>query len=137
MIATRDPNQPNGHVRAAARKTARIFAAVRAANPQIAWPNADSRKGDTLEITFEPCETCAGKGGELEHDMQGDGVWATPVTYFMACDDCLLNGLCPGCSRAIPADEAEIATTRTDDWKCGACGWELDDSRFEPSDPAE
>lgn len=86
-------------------------------------------------VTYEACETCEGKGGEIEHDMQGDGVWMTPVTYFMPCDDCLLNGLCPGCSRAIPADEAEIAAKQTDRWKCGACGWELDDSRFEPSDP--
>ena len=81
-------------------------------------------------ITFEPCSTCEGRGGFTEDDMQGDGVWMTPVTYFYACDDCLLNALCPGCSRAIPADEAEMSITRTDDWKCGACGWELDMDRF-------
>jgi ribosomal protein S27AE len=62
--------------------------------------------------------------------MQGDGVWMTPVTYFYPCDDCLMNALCPNCSRAIPADEANRAAEDTEHWTCGACGWKLDMDRF-------
>ncbi len=87
---------------------------------------------ERMDIAYTECEACEGRGGELEHDTQGDGVWATPVSYFIPCDDCLHNGLCPGCSRAIPADEATAALDDTDKWTCGACGWHVDYDRLTP-----
>jgi len=85
-----------------------------------------------VDIEFIECATCEGRGGEFEHDMQGDGVWVTPVSFFIPCDDCLMNALCPKCSRAIPEDEAQIAADDTDKWTCGACGWHVDYDRLTP-----
>ncbi len=84
-----------------------------------------------MTVEFTECMTCEGRGGEVQNDFDGDGVWMTPVTFFTPCDDCLGNALCPGCSRAIPADEATIANEDTDKWTCGACGWHIDWGRFE------
>ena len=86
------------------------------------------------EIYIGPCDTCGAKGGTLEHDTQGDGVWATPVTYFTPCDDCIYLGLCPGCCRAIPADDAPKALDDIDTFTCEACGWHFEAERFEPSE---
>lgn len=49
MIATRDPDTVvNGHIRAAARHTAQIFARARAAMPHIAWHADDDTPADEM-----------------------------------------------------------------------------------------
>lgn len=66
MIATRNPETVvNGHIRAAARKTARIFANARRAMPHIAWQASaddDTPSGDDCPehgpISVPPCDKC-------------------------------------------------------------------------------
>ena len=76
------------------------------------------------------CLTCYGKGGTLEYDSDGDGVWATPVIYVDYCPDCIDAAQCPGCGWAIGlVDDIEKVC-------CERCGWTFDIDRFyESSEP--
>ena len=73
------------------------------------------------------CPTCEGRGGTTENDSDGDGVWATPVTNFFECPDCLGEEKCPGCGGV-----ATDAMRDIDKWTCPACGWHIEWERFEP-----
>jgi len=78
------------------------------------------------------CATCEGRGGEAEHDMQGDGVWMSPVTYIVPCADCIEAGICPDCSTAISDSALDVDT-----FQCPVCDWQidyerLDDQHYEP-----
>jgi hypothetical protein len=72
------------------------------------------------------CPACEGRGGTLEYDSDGDGVWATAVTNFLECPDCLGDDKCPGCGGAARA-LADI-----DKWTCATCGWHVDWERLTP-----
>lgn len=74
---------------------------------------------------YDCCMTCLGKGGTLEHDWDGDGVWATPVVYLNYCPDCLDAAMCPGCGWAfgLVNDVADVC--------CERCGWVFDMDRFD------
>lgn len=81
-------------------------------------------------MTTEPsaCPTCAGRGGELEQDTEGDGVWAMQVTHFVDCPDCLGDDKCPGCMQAIEA--TAIMHADLEEWTCPLCGWHVDWDRL-------
>lgn len=75
------------------------------------------------------CTVCWCKGGTLESDMQGDGVWATHVEYLTPCAACLEKGLCPGCGNKTMTPDEDIG-----DQSCVICDWAYEADRFYPSD---
>jgi hypothetical protein len=75
------------------------------------------------------CTTCWCKGGTLEGDMQGDGVYATHVEYLTPCSACVEQGLCPGCGNKTIDPARAIA-----DQTCVICDWQYDNDRFYPSE---
>lgn len=82
-----------------------------------------------MNAEHNECPACEGRGGELEHDSDGDGVWAMPVTRFIECFDCLESNRCPGCMAAIEAMPADI-----EEWTCPLCAWHIDWGRLGPGD---
>jgi hypothetical protein len=78
------------------------------------------------------CPTCNGRGGELEHDSDGDGVWAMQVTYLNECPACLGDDKCPGCMQPIEA--TAIARSDIEEWTCPTCGWHIDWDRLGPTE---
>lgn len=90
-----------------------------------------------IPSTDSECLTCNGRGGELEFDIEGDGVWATPVYRFNPCEDCIGAGRCPGCGAAMTPDQQIAANKDIESLTCsvGACGWSYDADRFYDEDP--
>jgi len=80
---------------------------------------------------FTECATCEGRGGTVEHDMQGDGIWFSPVSWYMPCSDCIEVGLCAGCgAEGVPLD------SDIDTFTCEKCGWHIDWDRIDgPDEP--
>lgn len=77
----------------------------------------------------DPCLTCDGKGGKLEHDIEGDGEWSMAVTRLDPCGDCIAAGLCPGCGAPAPT-----ALDTLDSFACATCGWAYENERFDYDD---
>lgn len=86
--------------------------------------------------TDSECLTCNGRGGELEWDVDGDGVWATPVCRFIPCLDCIGAGLCPGCGAVMTPEQQAAAENDIESFACvvEACGWSYDADRFYAGD---
>lgn len=82
------------------------------------------------------CLTCNGRGGELEFDMDGDGVWATVVYHFMPCPDCIGSGKCPGCGAPMTPEQQAAAERDIESFTCSvdACSWHYDADRFYASE---
>jgi hypothetical protein len=78
------------------------------------------------------CPACEGRGGELEQDSQGDGVWAMQMTTFVDCPTCLGDDKCPGCMAAIEA--TAIMRSDIEEWTCPLCGWHIDWDRLGPAE---
>jgi len=74
------------------------------------------------------CTTCWRKGGTLELDTDGDGVWAMLVIRFDPCPDCLDKGLCPGCGNKTLNIIEENIVEQT----CVICDWQYNSDRFYP-----
>lgn len=68
----------------------------------------------------DPCPLCNGRGGTLERDVDGDGVWAMPVERYVPCQ-CVEEGRCPGCLSPGVPDDADIS-----EFTCETCGWYID-----------
>lgn len=82
------------------------------------------------------CLTCDGRGGKLEQDIDGDGVWATPVWRFYPCDDCIGSERCPGCGHSMTPEQQAAAYYDIETFTCAneACGWSYDADRFNSGD---
>ncbi len=86
------------------------------------------------------CLTCNGRGGILEYDTDCDtdgyGVWATIVTRFIPCEDCIGADKCPGCGTPMDADQSVCAEFDIESFTCrvDACSWHYDADRFQHSD---
>lgn len=82
------------------------------------------------------CLTCDGRGGELEYDADGDGVWLTQVSRFIPCPDCIGAGKCPGCGAAMTSSQHTAAERDIESFTCSVemCGWSYDADRFNSGD---
>jgi DnaJ-class molecular chaperone len=79
------------------------------------------------------CLTCNGKGGKLEYDSDGDGVWATVVVRLDPCPDCIGSGKCPGCGAPMTVEQQAAAERDIETFTCSidACSWHYDADRFD------
>jgi hypothetical protein len=74
----------------------------------------------------------------LVHDMQGDEVWLSPVTFAEPCG-CVSNDQCPRCGSKIVPNPASKFTDDLGKCSSESCGWtwehavaDADDSPSEP-----
>lgn len=86
----------------------------------------------TIVYDVNECATCNRKGGTIEGEMQGDGYMTGYVEFFSPCDDCLSNGLCPGCgNNTLIAGVFEAAMDDISTFCCPVCGWQFERDRFD------
>src|SRR4026208_2622227 len=99
----------------------------------MACEPCDIRYTQTFEI--DSCDTCNGRGGTISGEKEGEPPLSGEVEFFETCDDCIANGLCPGCGNGtLTTGVYEAAMNDIATFTCEICGWHYEAERFYDDD---